>query len=221
MNMPKQTGNDIGVFGGTFDPIHYGHLNAVSKAAKWLALSHVYLIPAHIPPHKNKTVANAKQRATMVALACQEQPLFQLDRRELNRNTPSYTVETLKEISVAHPTKTIYFFMGMDALLTFTTWHQWQAILQLCHLVVCSRAKITNAQYNQQTHELLANHQINLAELAQQNTGGILFAPINDHDISSTEIRQLLKQQKIQAANYQPLMPKAVFDYIQQQQLYL
>ena len=97
LNKVKQL-TRIGILGGTFDPIHFGHINPAINTAKWLELSQLILLPAHIPPHKSQTKASALHRKAMVSLVCDDYPLFKLDDRELLRSSPSYTVETLKEM---------------------------------------------------------------------------------------------------------------------------
>ena len=145
----------IAILGGTFDPIHHGHLKPAQQVANWLKLEKLVLLPAHIPPHKNGTYANASQRKAMVELVCEHDKLFHIDSRELTRTSPSYTVETLKEIKSENPHSQLFFIIGMDSLLNFTSWHQWQEILMLCHLVVNNRPQYEFASINIQTKNLL------------------------------------------------------------------
>ena len=209
----------IGILGGNFDPIHYGHLKPLLHASKQLSLQQVLLMPAHIPPHKHSVVASSAQRALMVELACKEDKLLQFDDRELQRNSTSYTIETLKEIkSLSSKNTQLYFFIGMDSLLSFSTWYQYSEILSLCHLVVNTRPNFNLNTANNATLELLNNHQITrIEELKQQAFGGIYFAKTNEEDISSTQIRHQLQQGKNCAA----LLPETVYHYIKQQQLYI
>lgn len=218
MNITDKT-KHIGILGGSFDPIHYGHLKPVLATAKQLALTQVLLMPAHIPAHKKSLIASPDQRAAMVGLACKENELLQLDARELQRNSTSYTITTLKEIKVSiSELSQLYFFIGMDSLLTFSTWYQHTEILNLCHLVVNSRPNFNLATANKRTKTLLANHQINsIEQLKQQEVGGIYIATPDEHNISSTQIRHNLQH----GINCDQLIPKAVYDYITKQQLYL
>ena len=155
--------NGIGILGGTFDPIHLGHTQSAQAVANQLNLTEVLLIPAHIPPHKisAKLVphASAEQRAAMVEIACQKSELFTCDLRELKRSGHSYTVDTLKELKQQYPTKALFFIIGMDSLLTFTTWHKYKEILSLCHLVVNTRPNYSIEQLNEETKTLLSNCQ--------------------------------------------------------------
>ena len=207
----------IGLFGGTFDPIHNGHINSAKHLAHWLALDKISIIPSHIPPHKNNTEVSALHRENMVKLVCQQQPLFTLDNRELNKKSTSYTVETLIEIKQQQPNSRLFFLIGMDSLQSFTTWHRWQDILQLTHLVVSSRPGYLLTENNQATTDLLTQYQVtDLAKTHQQQAGCILLAPISDHDISSTQIRAQLKKQ----ASIKDLLPETVSNYINRYKLY-
>jgi len=208
----------LGILGGTFDPIHYGHIKPTIKSAKVLGLSQVLLLPAHIPPHKSNTIANVQQRTAMVELACQSHSLFTVDLRELKRNSFSYTVTTLKEIKKQYPATTLCFFMGMDSLLNFTKWHHWQEILTLCHLIVNARPGYDLTQLNSATRALLALHQIDSpCEINQQSSGGILMTKHTELNISSTELRHKFKQN----LSCQHLLPINIIDYIKSQKLYL
>ena len=150
----KQLSN-IGIFGGTFDPIHLGHTQSAQIVAQYLNLSKVLFIPAHIPPHKNcvnnSPKVSAEQRSTMVELACKENKIFTCDKRELRRQQYSYTVDTLLELKKELPEQRLYFIIGMDSLLSFTQWHRYQDILKLCHLVVNTRPNYDLNQLNNET----------------------------------------------------------------------
>ncbi len=222
MNTTKQVNLDnnaenIGILGGTFDPIHYGHIKPTLAAAKWLALDKVKLMPAHIPPHKPTTYASSKQRLAMVKLVCQQYPTFTYDARELNRNTPSFTVETLQEIKAEQPNSRLFFFIGMDSFINFCTWHHYPKILQLCHLVVSARPNYTLTNLDDLGKNLLNKHQLKSPSQAKIcDAGGILLAPEYHYDISSTTIREIFNTPKIAKQH----LPEAVFDYIVEQKLY-
>ena len=102
--------------GGTFDPIHNGHIETAKETAKWLNVEQLFLLPAHIP-HKYSSTASALHREKMVSIICQQQPLFQLDNRELKRKTSSYTVTSLQEIKQEQPESILFFIIGMDSFL--------------------------------------------------------------------------------------------------------
>ncbi|MFT5756122.1 MAG: nicotinate-nucleotide adenylyltransferase [Alteromonadaceae bacterium] len=222
MNQPihlpiDQAMKRIGIFGGTFDPIHLGHIHTAKQTALWLNLDKLFILPSHLPPHKTKTSANTQQRLNMVELVCRQDSSLTLDKRELNKNTPSYTVETLQEIKNEYPQAQLFFIIGMDSLLTFSTWHKHQEILSLCHLVVNSRPSYTLDKKNIELTQLLANHQINHPdELQQQKAGGILIHDTKEWHISSTEIRKRIKNN----LNCDDLLLKCVISYINKEELY-
>jgi len=211
----------LGILGGTFDPIHQGHIKSAQGVAKELGLEKVLLIPAHIPPHKTSTEliphATASQRADMVKLACLNNPLFHCDTRELNRSGHSYTVDTLKELKQQHPEQPLYFIIGMDSLMSFTRWYRFQEILTLCHLVVNVRPDYPVEAFNDETKQLIANYQTtDENQLTQRPAGKIFFAQKSFFPISSTQIRQDLSQQKDCS---EQLLPE-ISDFIHKNKLY-
>mgnify|MGYP000091352832 FL=1 len=213
----NQTISRIGILGGTFDPIHIGHINPALENAKWLSLDKLYLLPAHIPPHKNHTTANASHRKAMVELVCQQYPNLQLDDRELNKNTPSYTVESLQDINKQYPNSQVFFIIGMDSLLTFTRWYRWSDILKLCHLVVNTRPDYDLEKLKKACHQSLSPYFTDdLKALESIKSGKIVFHQNTNIDISSTQIRHELSQGKF---DKNKLLVK-VIDYIKQHRLY-
>lgn len=128
------------LFGGTFDPVHYGHLKPVETLANLIGLTRVTIIPNNVPPHRPQPEANSMQRKHMLELAIADKPLFTLDERELKRNAPSYTAQTLKEWRQEQgPDVPLAFIIGQDSLLTFPTWYEYETILDNAHLIVCRR----------------------------------------------------------------------------------
>lgn len=126
-------------YGGTFDPIHNGHL-AIARAARDQLRADVHLVPAADPPHRAAPGADARQRARMLELAIAGEPGLQLDLRELGREGPSYTVDTLQELrTTLGPRQPLALLLGADSLLSLPQWHQWRRIRQLAHLVVAQR----------------------------------------------------------------------------------
>ena len=218
MPLPKQTITDVGILGGTFDPIHLGHINPAKTLLNWLGLKQVIFMPTFIPPHKKAPSVQPEQRAAMVKLVCQTETAISCDERELTRKTTSYTLDTLLEIKQQHPHQRIFFIIGMDSLLTFTQWHKWQEILTLCHLVVNTRPGYALEDMSTQTRQLLVKHKVDdVKTIKQRLAGGIIFAPASQWNISSSDIRQQLKS----AADCQHLLPKSVLNYIKQHKLYL
>ncbi|GAA6203278.1 nicotinate-nucleotide adenylyltransferase [Thalassotalea sp. SU-HH00458] len=213
----QQSFSRIGILGGTFDPIHLGHIIPAIENANWLSLDKLYLLPAHIPPHKTQTSANATHRKAMVELVCQQYPIFQLDDRELYKDTPSYTLESLKDIHQQYPNSQVFFIIGMDSLLTFTHWHRWSEILQYCHLLVNTRPDYDVNALKQACHQSLSPYFTDdLTLLSNTQSGKILFHQNTNIDISSTQVRQAIKANNLDENTLCP----SVLNYIKQHQLY-
>jgi nicotinate-nucleotide adenylyltransferase len=209
----------IGIFGGTFNPIHYGHLRIAQELAEQLNLLEVKFIPSANPPHKTTPTASAVQRAKMVELAIMGNPLFTLDMRELERDHKSYTIDTLKSLHTEEKHAALCLIMGSDAFLTFDTWHQWQDILNYCHIILVGRPNNTAQQRLSAALETyMREHYIeDIKQLSLTRGGYISMQSVTTLDISSSKIRNLVHQQ----LNPIYLSPSAVIDYIQQQQLYM
>lgn len=135
-------GERIGVFGGTFDPIHYGHLIAAAEMRHALDVQRVLFVPAPRPPHKESSVVGTdSQRLEMVELAIAGEPGFEVSRIEFDRAGPSYTVDTLADLAAAHPAGELFLFLGEDALRDLPAWREPQRILHLAHLAVATRPR--------------------------------------------------------------------------------
>ena len=209
------------LFGGTFDPIHYGHLLPIVALAKDVQLTHIYLVPNQIPPHKPKPNASTEQRLTMLHLATEDMPLFSIDTREISRNNlmqPSYTIETLKSWRQENGEQaSLAFILGQDALLNLAKWHDWQHLLNYCHLLVCQRPGYLNQIDDSALKAWIDKHHTKQFEdLHRAPNGYIYFAHTPLEDISASEIRELIRLKK----NCHHLLPTKVWQYIQQQGLY-
>lgn len=209
----------IGIFGGTFDPIHSGHEQCALWVANEFNLDKLIFIPAYIPPHKtnqqDKPTATAKQRAEMVDIVCKTHGIFSCDRRELERKGASYTIDTLQQLKTLHPKETLYFIIGMDSLLTFTQWHKYQEILTLCNLVVNTRPNYSLEKLNNETKTLLAKHQYTQSE-SHSAFGEIIFAKPIAFDVSSSQIRNHLQNN----VNCNHVLNKQVAEFIKKNTLY-
>lgn len=206
----------VGILGGTFDPIHIGHLRPAIEARDALQLAEIRLIPNHIPPHRASPFCSSEQRLAMVALAAAENPGFVVDERELERDQPSYTIDTLIELRQALPDTPLCFLMGMDSLLSLPSWHRWQELLDYAHLVVSTRPGWL-PDYPAEVAKLVARHQSqDVTDLHRHRHGRIWLADNLPIELSATRLRALL------AAGQDPryLLPPAVASYIQQQGLY-
>lgn len=206
----------IGILGGTFDPIHIGHLRPAIEAREALGLAEVRLLPNHIPPHRANPFCSSEQRLAMVRLAAAENPGFMVDERELKRDTPSWTIDTLIELKRDLPDTPLCFLMGMDSLLGLPSWHRWRELLDHAHLVVSTRPG-WQPEYPAPIAELLARHQTReVADLHRLRHGRIWLADNLPIELSATGLRALL------AAGRDPryLLPAPVADYIRQHGLY-
>ncbi|UDG80676.1 Nicotinate-nucleotide adenylyltransferase [Candidatus Hartigia pinicola] len=206
------------LFGGTWDPIHYGHLRPVEALAKQLNLKEVILLPNHVPPHRPKPTANPNQRLNMVRLAIQNNPLFTINTRELERNSPSYTIETLSSLrQEIGPEQPLAFIIGQDSFLSIHTWNDWDKLLDYCHLLICLRPGYA-VNFRELTMQMwLKKHRVNdLNKLQTASNGYIFIGETPLVDISATEIRKKL----ISGGECEGLIPEAVIAYIDQQHLY-
>jgi nicotinate-nucleotide adenylyltransferase len=209
----------IGLLGGTFDPIHFGHLGMAQELAQALALDTVKFIPAAVPPLKSQPSASAADRCAMVQLAIANNPDFQLDERELKRTGPSYTVETLRSLrSELSEQDSLVLFIGSDAFKQLNRWHQWQEIIQLCHIALVARPDSeVSTGLNPELVTFLQDHYTeNAMDLQSESAGLITMQAITPLAISSSAIREQLKNR--QSARY--LTPDCVLDYIAQHGLY-
>lgn len=206
------------IYGGTFDPIHYGHLKSVTALAQEVSLQRVVIMPNNVPPHRPQPQASSEQRAEMVRLAIADNPLFSLDCRELARATPSWTVETLEQIRAEKGKHLpLAFIIGQDSLLSLHRWHRWEALLSLCHLLVCKRPGYPPEMETRALQEWLNTHQASSAsELHQQPAGKILLADTPLYAISATGIRERLAA----GEPCDDLLPPAVADFIEKNGLY-
>ena len=213
----------IGILGGTFDPIHYGHIRPAIEVKHALALDKILLMPNHIPPHKHQPNLTTAQRLNMVADICSQLDSFELCDIEAKRDTPSSTVVTLEQLKSLHPEDELFFIMGMDSFLQLKSWYEWQRLFDFAHLVVCQRPGwqldaahpmqqilTARSQAHQKTHE---GH----AKNTHKNSGQIFPVTITPQDISSTQIREQLAKGEIPADLLMPI----TLDYIQNQRLYL
>jgi nicotinate-nucleotide adenylyltransferase len=213
------TTGPLGVFGGTFDPVHYGHLRLAEEARSHLGLTQVLWLPAGQPPLRGAPATPPEQRLAMVNLAIEANPHFTLDATEVNATTPSYTVETLERLRRVHgPQRPLVLLMGADAFARLDYWHRWQDLFALAHIGVATRPghplKV-GAGETALDREFTARRGT-AAELAAAPAGRIVPFTIRALDISATALRAYL------AAGESPryLAPEPVLDYIEQHHLY-
>ncbi|MCG6975630.1 MAG: nicotinate-nucleotide adenylyltransferase [Acidiferrobacterales bacterium] len=203
----------IGIFGGTFDPIHYGHLRPASEVRHSLDLDALYLVPAANPPHRVSPIATPAQRMAMLELAMTEFPDLKADDRELQRGGLSYTVDTLQSFRSDYPQTALVLLMGTDAFEGIESWHQWQRLPELAHLIVMQRPGWEPESSRDWVAERIAS---SASELATQLAGRILFYPVTPQAISATGIREALAA----GGQVSGMLPQPVLDYINQNHIY-
>lgn len=202
------------VFGGTFDPIHCGHLAVAEYLFTHCPLAKIHFVPCLTPPHRPAPQASPEQRLDMVRLAIQDHPQWVANAIDLQRPGPSYMVDTLTLLQQSDPQIPWCLILGMDAFIAFNTWREWQKILTLAHLIVVNRPGFQLPQDNW-LKTLLAEHQIDDSQkLTLSQSGCIFIAAMPPADISATAIRtQTL-------TNLSSALPPAVLKYIHQHNLY-
>ncbi len=207
----------IGFFGGTFDPVHKGHVTLAQELQQHLMLDTMYLLPCRLPPHRQTPIATDQQRIDMLSLATAHTRVL-IDERELKRPGLSYTFDTLQSLRRDYgPDPSLIWCMGMDAFATFPSWHRWQEILSLGHLAVVMREE-HNPVLNDTLQNLLKQHQCSkLTDLKKAPAGNIYLTQLSRIPVSSTQVRQQLAQGISPAAILDP----AVYHYIQERGLYL
>lgn len=176
----------LGILGGTFDPVHFGHLRLAEESFEILALDRLHFVPSAEPPHRPPPVLPAPDRLTLVKAATADRPGFFVDDRELLRVGTSYTVDTLISLRSEFPRHHLVLILGMDAFNGITRWHRWPELFQLANLAVATRP---GAQAVGDAASLLAERAITADELKIRPTGGIVPLSITRLDISATAIR--------------------------------
>lgn len=212
----------IGVLGGTFDPIHYGHLRLAEELAETLKLDEVRLIPSGTPPHRSSPQVAAEHRLAMVHLATVDNARLRVDECEIRRAGPGYTFDTLEQLrSETGTARPLVLLLGADAFLEFATWHRWHEIFGLAHVAVAHRPGFPVERWAERMPQPLAREyaarrmQQPLA-IHLQPAGGIVVVPFTALDLSATAIRDMLRA----GASPRYLLPASVLDYIRAHGLY-
>jgi len=210
----------VGIFGGTFDPIHYGHLRPALELREQLALSEVRFIPASVPPHRGEPAATAQQRLAMLKLALQGSEGMRIDERELQRSGPSYMADTLRSLRDEVGAQPLVLLLGLDAFLGLPSWHAWHSIIELAHIAVATRPGWKSDQLQlhpelaQLWHERLSE---DLMSLHHNPAGRMVMVEVTPLDISATQIRAQLRRGR----SPRFLLPDPVLDYIERNKLYV
>lgn len=208
----------LGIIGGAFDPIHYGHLRIALEAHEALGLEQLQWIPTGQPPHRQAAHATAQQRLEMLRLALAEQPQWQLDSRELERSGPSFMVDTLTEIREEQGRqRPIVLILGEDAFTGLSSWSRWQQLWSLAHILVCTRPGSSQALDKLLEQECRKHEVAELMPLQQSAAGSLYRLQVNPLDIASSRIRDII--QRRQSPRF--LLPDAVLQYIEANHLYM
>ena len=212
------------IFGGSFNPPHLGHMQTITSAAAEFGLTHVNLLLAPNPPHKEIKDASLQQRMDMLALACDEYPLCEPDFTETQLPSPCYTVNTLRHLRGMHANKSIVFFLGSDSLMNIHTWYDWELLLDYAHLVVLPRPKSSKPKQLETLDWVEAAKQTDTAIIKQRKKGCLFFAETPLWDVSSTEIRLRFDNNGEMNNKYEQkihqLVPQKVAAYIVKNNLY-
>lgn len=196
----------IGIWGGTFDPPHLGHLQMMHESASALGLSRVLVVPNHIPPHKSG-VLSAQHRRNMLSLICADDKLLELDCRELASSQTSYSIKTCRELRAEFPSDELVFCMGADSYRQFHTWYEWQDMLHLVDIAVVQRP---NFQIGNEYVE-------RYIEESKGLVNSVSHLQLSLVDVSSTDIRSALKG----SIGVENKVPASVLNYITENSLYL
>ncbi len=207
--------HSIGILGGTFDPVHFGHLRAALEIQEQLRFNDMRLIPNKQPPHRDMPLASAIDRIEMLKLALIGTS-FKIDSREMERNTPSYTVDTLMTLRDENPTASLCLIVALDAFLKLPTWHEWEKIIQLANIVVVPRSGWTMPTVGLMADFLVKHSLADPEHLCSFTAGKIVQQKTTALDISATQIRALIQ------TGHSPrfLLPNNVIEYINDKALY-
>ncbi len=205
----------IGVLGGTFDPVHFGHLRPALEVQESLGLDELRFVPSRVPPHRESPEVPADHRLAMVERAIAGVPGFVADARELSRPGPSFTVDTLRELrEEIGAERPLLLVMGMDAFAGLDSWHRWREIPRLAHVVATQRPGIEPA--TDSPCMALAEVADSVAALQGAPSGRVCFQPVTQLDISGTAIRECLRSGR----SPRFLLPGSVLHYIAEHRLY-
>jgi len=207
----------LGLLGGTFDPVHLGHLRLAEELAEALALRELRLIPVGTPPHRGAPLASAQARLEMTRLAVANHPVLTVDSCEVLRTGPSFTVNTLKAIRAQQAGVPVCLLMGADAFAGLASWHSWRELPALAHIVVASRSGHAAGRAPTAVAELWPDGPVRHPDALRDRPHGLLLeVGITGLDVSASRVRELLRLGR--SVRY--LLPDAVLEYILRHGLY-
>ena len=208
----------VALFGGTFNPVHNGHLRIASELAELLPISELRMMPCGVPPHRDKKMVSAQQRLEMLQIGIgHDNPALTIEDIELQRTTPSYSIDTVNLIRRnLGPSVPLILCLGMDALASISSWHRWEQLLDFCHIAVSSRPGFA-APKKGPLYEWINQHCCaDLSKLEERPAGHIYFCDLTMLAVSSTIIRDKVKNKE----SIRYMTPDSVVNYIQQHRLY-
>jgi len=207
----------LALLGGTFDPVHYAHLRCADEVREKLGLETLYLLPAGDPPHRASPLAGNRQRLEMLRLALPEFPNLRIDARELDRDGPSYMVDTLQDFRSDSPSKPLLLVIGQDAANHLQSWHRWQGLFELAHIVIMSRPGARPEYRRELAWQIQQRMVTDVQTLIRSKAGGVLTLDVTAIDICATTIKSMIRLGR----SPQVMLPGPVLDYINDQGLYL
>lgn len=204
------------MLGGTFDPIHIGHLRAAIELGERLALDELRLIPSRHPPHRDRPGASGSQRLAMVQAAVADEPRLAVDDLELRREGPSYTIDTLQALrSALGPATALSLVVGADAFAGLDSWHRWRDMAALAHVIVVARPGFALPTEGP-VFDYWSERRCSAETLATMPAGGVASVQLPDMPVSATAVRAYLREGR----SVRWLVPDAVWRYISDHDLY-
>ena len=207
----------LAIFGGTFDPVHYGHLRCADEAREKLGLNNLYLLPAGTPPHRKPPQATTRQRLEMLHLAQAEFPQLEIDDRETRRSGPSYMVDTLQELRTEFPQTPLLLLIGQDAANHLHSWFHWEQLFELAHIVILARPGAKAEYRSDLARQMQRRLSADVQALCRSDAGGVLYLEVASIDVSATSIKSIMRLGR----SPRSMLPGVVLDYINENQLYL
>ena len=213
----------VGIFGGTFDPIHYGHLRVAEEIVETVGLQKMYFVPAGMPRLRHSPVASSQHRVEIVRLAIQKNPDFVLDEREIYRDGVSYSIDTVREFKQEFGEEVrLCFILGADAFIKLPEWNNWKELFNLCHFIVSTRPgyslTLIKELLSKELREECSQRWVSNTESLRKDTSGLIFiASTTMLDISATTIRAHIAVGR----SVRHLVPSVTVNYISENKLYL
>jgi nicotinate-nucleotide adenylyltransferase len=207
----------IAIYGGTFDPVHIGHLRSAIDVRSTLEVGRLFMVPSSTPPHRQKPSVTPADRLEMLRLSVTDLAGIEVDDREINRSGVSYSIDTLAEIRSEYPLCHIYFILGADAFSLLHTWHRWQELTDFAHLVVLERPGSSSPQPTDPVLEWRSEREIKtVSEFGAENMGRVLRLKLAQWQVSATDIRERCRT----GQSIDLLVPKTVQSFIDEHKLY-